>query len=255
MLKKVVEPRQRLLARGRPAESACISGMIVELTSHKFDHFLLVAGRLPPWNFRRHDIARQLLAIVCIKTPLPADRLRVLVDQHAEPAALQLVKFSHLQTRLVSRIGRERLPRTQKHRRGHFLALEATFGCERNYPVLHGLVFDLEVTECARTVDFQRGFELFLVAAGIGAIESKVSHPVTGPFESVGIGTHRRKKQHDLLLVVLHIGAKPEVFRHENRRARSRWQMLQGEELISENHKHWLASSPESAEHHVIGPS
>ncbi len=61
---------------------------------------------------------------------------------------------------------------------------------------------------------------------------------VAGFLEFVRVGAHRGEKEHDLLLMMADIGAKPQVFGHEDGRRICRRQMLRREELVTENDQH-----------------
>ncbi len=221
--------------------------MVGEFLLDEIDDRLDVPAATRRGHVGRADVTRQLLAIVCVETPAPARRLTVVLDQDVESLPLLPVKIGHQQARLARCKPGEPVARTGKHRRRQLLALDAFRVGEFDDLLLQRLVFDLEMHEPLRAMLFQGRGELLGIGPGIAGIQRQVMHVVTGLAQLIGISAHRRKEQHDLLLVVSLIGTEPDVLGHEDGH-RARWrQVSQPEQLVTQDDQHTAMNRAQAA--------
>ncbi len=61
---------------------------------------------------------------------------------------------------------------------------------------------------------------------------------VPGRAQFIGVSAHGGEKQDNLLLVVLFVGAKPDILRHEYGYGARRWQVTKRKQLVAEDNEH-----------------
>lgn len=155
---------------------------------------------------RRAVAARQGLAVLGIKVPLPADRPVALHQQAGAPPHVAIEIF-HPPGLFRRREGGELVPRTQEPVIGAHLDRQAKPRLPPCHHLFHPPVARLGHHQPVRPVPRHRARHLAVKAMGIGRIVQRdvIDAQPLGP--QVGREMpHRRQKEDDLLLVMAHMG-------------------------------------------------